>query len=120
MDTPMDTSIELDQITDKYIGERIYKARRIANMSPQQLADAIGETIGIIRSIERGQRVTAIRLLKVARATGQKFTYFLGDEGTTEPNLGTLNFRPRPSGSLLDQLLMGCVGGGDGRIRTAE
>lgn len=124
MEVLTQVEISLENITDQFVGRRIYKARQIANMGPKQLAEQIGETSATIHSMERGQRITAIRLLKIAKATGQKLTFFLGEEGTTDPKLGTLNFRPGRRGAHpqvnFGDLLIGCVGGGDGRIRTAE
>ncbi len=99
-DYPMVTQTitqDLPNLTDEDIGALCQTARLIARLSIQQLADAIGETKGVVRSVESGHGVTAARVRKWGFYTGQPIRYFYGEEGTTKPILGQLDFRTWPS-----------------------
>lgn len=64
------------------LGQRIRVARRDANMSQGQLAQALSTTQSAISLYEAGQRSVGIdMLLNVAKILNRPLHYFLGEDG---------------------------------------
>ena len=70
------TNSELDKI-DKFIGHKIYSLRLAKGLSRQQLSKVIGVTHQQLQKYEtRAHRVTASRLLLIAKALEQGYHIF--------------------------------------------
>jgi transcriptional regulator with XRE-family HTH domain len=70
---------------DDHVGGRIRERRIMLGLTQQQLAEMIGVTYQQAHKYERGiNRVSAVRLFKIARALSAPITYFyegIGEEG---------------------------------------
>jgi len=92
---------------DLEIGQRVKLARKVLGWSQQQLGDASGITFQQIQKYERGHnRISASRLVEIAKALNKPITYFYGDEnvvaGSDEQILRPLkNLSPKDAASLL-------------------
>lgn len=92
---------------DLEIGERVKLARKISGWSQQQLGDATGITFQQIQKYERGQnRISASRLVEIAKALNKPIAYFYGDEnaiaGMDDALLAPLkNLSPQDAAKLL-------------------
>lgn len=95
---------------DMEIGARVKLARKIAGWSQQQLGDVAGITFQQIQKYERGQnRISASRLVEIAKALNKPISYFYGDENTVagmdEALLAPLkNLSPQDAAKLLAAL----------------
>lgn len=92
---------------DAEIGARVKLARKLMGLNQQQLGDAAGITFQQIQKYERGQnRISASRLLQIAKALNKPITYFYGDEnvavGMDEQLMKPLkNLSPQDAAKLL-------------------
>jgi len=87
-----------------FVAERIERARRIAGMTQEDLANAANEVaqgMGIERRLSRGKinslehdrvELKISDALLIAVATGQPLQFFAGGQGTIEPKFGQLDF----------------------------
>lgn len=95
---------------DVEIGARVKLARKIAGWSQQQLGDVAGITFQQIQKYERGQnRISASRLVEIAKALNKPIAYFYGDEnsiaGMDEALLAPLkHLSPKDAAKLLETL----------------
>lgn len=65
---------------DRYIGNRIARARLQAGIPQWQIAAVLGVTIGPIQHIEHGRSgVVPSQLVVIANLTGRPISYFFGD-----------------------------------------
>lgn len=88
------STLEAKQV-DKLIGDRIRKARMFANMSQAQLESLLNTKRDTVSRWETGTNgVSAYRIALIAEITGQPLRFFYGEEGTTNPTQGQLNFKP--------------------------
>ena len=66
---------------EKIIGERVRKARVLANLTLKELSDATGIGYATISRIETGKRIlNVIELIKISDKTNQPLMFFLGNE----------------------------------------
>lgn len=66
------------------LGKRIVIARKLAKMSQEELADAVGCTQGLISKLERGDQNETGLIVKIAKATNTD--PFWLDSGEGEPS----------------------------------
>lgn len=65
---------------DQYVGARIREARHLAGVSQTTLAQAVGTTFQQVQKYENAMnRVSASRLVRIARALRQSPDFFLDD-----------------------------------------
>lgn len=69
------------------IGKRIVIARKLAEMSQEELADAVGCTQGLISKLERGDQNETGLIVKIARATNTDPFWLDSGEGEPRSNL---------------------------------
>ena len=71
---------------DRFVGQRVRLARRIAKMSQQKLGEMIGVTYQQIQKYENGtDRIGAGRLHQVALSTDQPIEFFFSFSDDVEP-----------------------------------
>lgn len=97
-------------LVDVEIGSRVKLARKISGLSQQQLGDVAGITFQQIQKYERGQnRISASRLVEIAKALNKPVAYFYGDDNSVVDMdaklLGPLkNLSPNDAAKLLTKL----------------
>lgn len=70
----------------KSLGKRIRKARRFADLTQEQLAEAAGVSTSFIGHIERGTRVPSVQtLFAICRALGCSLDYVVNNAFLTQP-----------------------------------
>jgi transcriptional regulator with XRE-family HTH domain len=95
---------------DVEIGARVKLARKLIGWSQQQLGDVADISFQQIQKYERGQnRISASRLVQIAKALNKPISYFYGDEniavGMDEQLLKPLeNLSPDDAARLLAAL----------------
>ncbi|MCP4607937.1 MAG: helix-turn-helix transcriptional regulator [Planctomycetes bacterium] len=87
------TRMSIEEITDEYIGSRIRKARKLLEMNRKAFSALVNMTYDTVVGIEKGKGITAARLFQIAKASGQPIRFFAGEEGSTDPNPGQLDFK---------------------------
>jgi transcriptional regulator with XRE-family HTH domain len=77
---------------DTFVGQRLRTARKLANVTQQQLAAALGVTFQAVQKYENGEnRITAPKLFKAAEFLGADIRFFTaGDQDTSERPLTPL------------------------------
>ena len=79
---------------EKIIGERVRKARVLANLTLKELSDATGIGYATISRIETGKRIlNVIELIKIADKTNQSLMFFLGNENKVIEYFYPSNYR---------------------------
>lgn len=95
---------------DIEIGSRVKLARKLLGWSQQQLGDVSDISFQQIQKYERGQnRISASRLVQIAKALNKPISYFYGDEniaaGMDEQLIKPLkNLSPQDAARLLAAL----------------
>jgi transcriptional regulator with XRE-family HTH domain len=65
---------------DKKLGEKIRTRRTAAGISQSELGEVLGVTFQQVQKYEKGvNRVSAVRLERIARALGESISYFQTD-----------------------------------------
>jgi transcriptional regulator with XRE-family HTH domain len=95
----MTEELSYDEFVDVHVGQRIRLRRRLLKVSQDALAESLGITYQQVQKYERAtNRVSASKLLAVARALGVPVGYFyegLEDRGGDLPPLEDLSLAQR-------------------------